>query len=156
MSILLSFNITLSSPLCNHGCVIAYWFWLMAGNLCPLDLLSSLPFHWRHEPAGMKLLFSLNCFINTLRLRQNSRKFHVDIFKRIFVNENILILIKISLKFVPRGPIDNIPVLVQIMAWCQPGDKPLSEPMMVRLPTHISSLSLNESHSWGKSSKLLS
>ena len=23
------------------------------------------------------------------------------------------------------------------MAWCQPGDKPLSEPMMVRLPTHI-------------------
>ena len=27
--------------------------------------------------------------------------------------------------------------LVQIMAWRRPGDKPLSEPMMVRLPTHI-------------------
>ena len=25
----------------------------------------------------------------------------------------------------------------QLMAWCRPGDKPLSEPMMVRLPTHI-------------------
>ena len=29
-----------------------------------------------------------------------------------------------------RGPINNIPALVQIMAWCRPGDKPLSEPMM--------------------------
>ena len=33
--------------------------------------------------------------------------------------------------------IKNIPSLVQIMAWCSPGDKPLSEPMMVRLLTHI-------------------
>ena len=45
-------------------------------------------------------------------------------------NENIWILIKISLKFVPEGPIDNIPALVQIMAWRQTGDKSLSEPMM--------------------------
>ena len=45
--------------------------------------------------------------------------------------------IKISLKFVPKGPIDNIPALVQIMAWRRPGDKPLSEPMMVSLLTHI-------------------
>ena len=27
--------------------------------------------------------------------------------------------------------------MVQIMAWRRPGDKPLSEPMMVSLPTHI-------------------
>ena len=45
--------------------------------------------------------------------------------------------IKISLKFVPEGPINNIPALVQIMAWRLPGDKPLSGAMMVRLPTHI-------------------
>ena len=38
---------------------------------------------------------------------------------------------------VPKGPITNIPALVQIMAWRRPGDKPLSEPMMVRLPTHM-------------------
>ena len=43
----------------------------------------------------------------------------------------------ISLKFVTNGSINNIPSLVQIMAWCLPCDKPLSEPMMVRLPTHI-------------------
>ena len=34
-------------------------------------------------------------------------------------------------------PINNIPALVQIMAWRRPGDKPLSEPMMVSLLTHI-------------------
>ena len=45
--------------------------------------------------------------------------------------------IEISLKFVPKGPVNNIPALVQIMAWCRPGDKPLSEPMMVSLATHI-------------------
>ena len=42
-----------------------------------------------------------------------------------------------TLKFVPKGPINNIPALVQIMAWRRPGDKPLSEPMIVRLLTHI-------------------
>ena len=75
--------------------------------------------------------------INTLRLRQNGCRFPDDIFKWIFFNEIILISIKISLKFVPRGRINNIPALVQIMAWRRPGDKPLSEPMMVSLPTHI-------------------
>ena len=55
----------------------------------------------------------------------------------IFQNENIWILIKISLKFVPKGSINNIPALVQIMAWHRPGDKPLSEPMMVSLLTQV-------------------
>ena len=40
---------------------------------------------------------------------------------------------KISLKFVPKGPINNIPALVQIMAWLWSGDKPLSEPMMTKI-----------------------
>ena len=47
------------------------------------------------------------------------------------------IWIKISLKFIPKGPINNNPALVQIMAWRPPGNKPLSEPMVVRLLTHI-------------------
>ena len=55
----------------------------------------------------------------------------------ILLNESVWISIEISMKFVPKGPINNIPALVQIMAWRRPGDKPLSEPMMVRLPTHI-------------------
>ena len=52
--------------------------------------------------------------------------------KYIFVNENVRISIKISLKFVPKRLINNIPALVQIMAWRRLGDKPLSEAMMVR------------------------
>ena len=75
--------------------------------------------------------------INTLRPRQNGRLFADDTFKRIFVNENIRILIGISQKFFPKGPINNIPALVQIMAWRRPGDKPLFEPILVCLPTHI-------------------
>ena len=70
--------------------------------------------------------------INTLRPRQNGRHFADDIFKRIFLNENILILIQISLKFVPKGSINNIPALVQIMAWRRTGDKQISEPMMTQ------------------------
>ena len=75
--------------------------------------------------------------VNTLRPRQNGRRFADDTFKRIFLNENVRISIKILLKFVPKGQIDNIPALVQIMAWRRSGDKPLSEPMMVSLLTHI-------------------
>ena len=36
-----------------------------------------------------------------------------------------------------QSPINNIPSLVQIMAWHRPGDKPLSEPLMDSLLTHI-------------------
>ena len=75
--------------------------------------------------------------------RQNGNHFPDDTFKYIFLNENIWISIKISLKFVPRGPINNIPALVQIMAWRWPGKKTLSEPMVVRLLTHIC-VGLNE------------
>ena len=60
-----------------------------------------------------------------------------QIFKCIILYENVWIPIWISLKFVPKGPINNIPALVQTMTWRRPGDKPLSEPMIVRLPTHI-------------------
>ena len=75
--------------------------------------------------------------INTLRPRQDGRHFPDDIFICIFLKENEWHSIKISLKFVPMVPINNIPALVQIMAWRQPGDKPLSELMMAVLPTHI-------------------
>ena len=75
--------------------------------------------------------------VNTLRPRQYGRHFADDTFKRIFVNENVKISIKNSLNFVPKGPFNNNSALVQIMAWRRPGDKPLSEPMMFRSPTHI-------------------
>ena len=75
--------------------------------------------------------------INTLRPIQNGRHFADDIFKCIFLNENARISLNISLKFVPKVRINNIPALVQTMAWRRPSDKPLSEPMMDNLLTHI-------------------
>ena len=58
-------------------------------------------------------------------------------FSNTFPWMTVWISIKISLKFGPRVPINNIPALVQIMACRRPGDKPLSEPMMVSLLKHI-------------------
>ena len=75
--------------------------------------------------------------LNTLKPRQNGRHFADDTFKCIVLNENVWIPITIWLGFVPKGSINNIPALVQIMVWRRPGDKPLSEPLMVILPTHI-------------------
>ena len=73
--------------------------------------------------------------LNTLRPRQ--KHFANDIFKCTFFNENVWISLKISQKFDPKFPVNNISSLVQIMAWRRPGDKPLSEPMMVSLQMHI-------------------
>ena len=58
---------------------------------------------------------------------QNGRHCADDIFKHVFLNEND----PISLKIVPRGPIDNKSALVRVMAWHRTGDKPLSEPMLI-------------------------
>ena len=84
-------------------------------------------------------IIEMACFVqvNKLRPKQNGRQFADDTFKCISLNENVRISIKISLNVVPYGPINNILALVHIMAWRRSGDKPLSETMLVRLPTHI-------------------
>ena len=95
----------------------------------------------RSSSRGVSVLWSfISCHIQgnipaiiTLRPRRNGHQFPDDIFNWILLTENVWISIKMSLKFVPKVPINNIPVLVQIMAWCLPGDKPLSEPMMVKI-----------------------
>ena len=75
--------------------------------------------------------------LHTLRPRQNGHNFPDDIFKCTSLKENIKISIKISFNFVPKGPINNIPALVQVMALHRPGDKPFSEPMAVDLLTYM-------------------
>ena len=70
---------------------------------------------------------------HTLRPRQNGRHFIddiINIFKRIFLNENVSISIKLSLNFVSKGVIDNVPTLVQIMTSHPTGDNPLSQAIM--------------------------
>ena len=92
----------------------------------------TLRFSEPNQPHWLKIPYILN----TLRPRQHGY-FPDDIFECIFLKENVWIPIKISLKFVPKSQTNNIPALIQIMAWRRQGEKPLSEPMMVRLPTHI-------------------
>ena len=66
--------------------------------------------------------------VNSSHLGQNDRHFAADIF--IFMNETFCIAIQISLKFVPKGPLDNKCARVQVMAWRGTGDKPLPEPIL--------------------------
>ena len=75
----------------------------------------------------------LSDHLNMLKVRKNSGHFMYDIFKCIFINENHYSLIDISMIFFPKGPINNMPALVQIMTWHQTGDKLLSE-SMINLP----------------------
>ena len=62
------------------------------------------------------------------------RRWHFHVY---FLQWKYCIWIKFSLKYVRKGPIDNDPALVQIRAWRGSGDKPLSEPIIVNLLTHI-------------------
>ena len=72
-----------------------------------------------------------------MRPRQNRCNSADSIFKCISLNKNALILLTISLTFVSKVQINNIPGLVQIMACCRPGNEPLSEPMVASFLTHI-------------------
>ena len=53
-----------------------------------------------------------------------------DIFKSIFLNENVRILNKISLTYICKALIDYVSTMGQSIAWHQTGDKPIPEPMM--------------------------
>ena len=61
------------------------------------------------------------CLNHYPRVR-NGHNFTDDMFTCIFVNEKFCILIKISLKFVPKGSIDNKWALAQVMTWCRTGN----------------------------------
>ena len=74
----------------------------------------------------------LEHYINSSPLDKMADILADNIFKRIFLKENIWISNKISLKYVPWGLIDNMAALFQIMAWHCSGDKPLSEPMLTQ------------------------
>ena len=109
-----------------------------------------------NNPCNPLIAWAHTCIssFNASRPRQDGPYFPDDIFKCIFLNENVSIAIKMSLKFIPMGPINNIPALVQIMPWRRPGDKPLSEPMIVSFTDtymrHSASMSLMH---WGQNGR---
>ena len=70
--------------------------------------------------------------INSSPPGKNDNHFADDIFECIFINEKVCILKRISLEFVPMGPIDNKPALIQAMAWRRTGDKPSLEAILTQ------------------------
>ena len=139
---------------CFWGCIV-----LSNKKLkCSLTFAVTVTHIYRHEAWIYKILpnvsnkelrfpkFSVNitwkahlyiCCITSTAVMKWTPFYRRTFQMHFFLNENVWIPVTISLKFVPKGPINNIPALVQIMAWRRSGDKPLSEPMMVSLPTHI-------------------
>ena len=106
-------------------------FHMEGGDTCiGLSLYNLLLRTWRQRS------FSASG-INTLRPGHNGRRFADDILKCILLNEDARISVNISLKFIPKDLMNYIPALIQIMAWHRPGDKPLSEPVLISLLTHI-------------------
>ena len=88
-------------------------------------------FHFYLNFAHCSQVFNYHIWAKKKWLPFSRQHFHIHFWK-----ENVWISIKISLKFVPKGLIKNIAALVQIMARRLPGDKLLSEPMMLNLPMH--------------------
>ena len=82
-----------------------------------------------------KNLYTSSHSTKSTSTRQNGGHFIDDIFKWIFMNEKFCILIQISPKFVPKGPVDK--KTAQAMTWRRTGDKPLPEPVLPSSVTHI-------------------
>ena len=101
--------------------------------------------------------FSL--LINEMRQRQIYHHLANNILKWIFLKSEWKYMswsaLKISPLFVPKVLINNIPALVQIMAWRRPGDKPLSEPTIVSLLMHRShSASMASMEQWNSTASM--
>ena len=117
-------------------------YWHLKKQCCSYIWISLLGSPITFTKSALLIAWGLSgtkSWLNTFffRPRQDGCHFPDGIFICIFFNENEWHSIKISLKFVRKVPINNIPALVQIMAWRWPGDKPLSEPMLVSSLTHI-------------------
>ena len=118
-----------------------HWQWSLANNIS--NFLQNtqnrhiISHHWLWDIRCLLWVQSMLFILLHSRINQNGHQFPDYIFKCIFVKENIWILLKISLKLVPKVWINNIPALFQIMAWHRTGNKLLSQSMMINLLTHI-------------------
>ena len=99
------------------------------GQLSQSSLKIDQPWHtalcWESHLIS---LAKIELFFYSSPPEQNGRRLAYNIF----VNENVGIFIKISLKFVLKGTIDNKSALVQVMAWRRTGAKPLPGPMPIQ------------------------
>ena len=115
---------------------------------------------WTRRRDLMNLLLNCICLllgmsktmhlilINSSFPGQTGRHLVDAIFKCIFFNGKFWIVNTHPPKFVLMDPINNNPPLAQIMAWRRPGDKPLSEPVIVNLLTPLCVNELNTKIQW--------
>ena len=92
-----------------------------------------------------EMIFNSPRYLSYVECTRNKPQWNLNQNTKIFIHQMhlkwrlqsgghfIYLSIQLSLQFVPQGPIDNNPPLVQIMAWRQTDDKPLSEPMMAQI-----------------------
>ena len=113
------------------------WYGSLQLHLFPKQFWSSCQIPSSPKGYFLKLLhvgwLATSIAVKTLRPIQNGRHFADDIFQCVSLNGNVYISIEISLKSVPKGPMNNITSLVHIMAWCRPVEKPLSEQKIISL-----------------------
>ena len=105
---------------------------VMASLQCDQYTLCSIILSWKqfnYKPSivflhrGTIMRKGISQIINLLRPRQNGRLLADNIFRAIFLFENVCMLF-----IFPNGAIQ---IVIQIMAWRRAGDKTLSEPMVV-------------------------
>ena len=110
--------------------------WWHIGPIC----VRELGYHWPQLclVTSATIVVPAESMMTYCQLESKCSPFRRRHFEMHFLEWNyIWISINISLKFVSRGQISDIPTLVHIMAWRRPGDKPLSEPMKFSLLTRI-------------------
>ena len=105
---------TKGRPFSNRKRQVTILWWGQDSKLGVCE--THFPADWMQTDIVYVYACKLRSWFNTLRPIQIGRRFADDVFKCIFLDENVWILLKISLKF---------------------GDKPLSELMMVSLLTHV-------------------
>ena len=125
------------SQLQEARCIQNMSRWAQCSEYVPLTRQCFCVFHWEYsslkefqQAKHTKNMSNEKTLVNTLRQRQNGGYFADNMLKCTFFKERFDILIQISLKFVTKVPIDDMPTLIQIMAWHRTGAKPLSESMM--------------------------
>ena len=103
-------------------CKLSLWQLTMPPVMTKLSNWGSFVFSWGSCHSWGRI------WITSSPPGQNGHHF-TDIFKHLFMVENAIILIEISLKFILKGPINNKSALVQVMTWRWAGAKPSLEPM---------------------------
>ena len=136
----------MAAPWSHHAGLTAQRIYIfyeeIVGHMCNTKLWRQLHIEEKHVritylPFVFWYLFWLLCNRSVYLLNGGATCFSVDGLVAVVQPPQLLCLIIIPLKFVHKGSINTIPAMVQIMACRLDGAKPLSETMMVRLPTHI-------------------